>query len=442
MTRSGWLSGGIGRAVLAVGVGAVLFVLLGGAASRGATCSVNWTGLGTGRVGATSRTGTSRGARCERPRLRGASGRIADRRRRGRRCNGREPRRRRRARHPERLAHRDGPGSVERRAPRHLRRRPARRGRLVGDGHARLDRRGMAGTGTTTVAAGATLTVDAPTARFRCTAAERSSTRARSRGRPAPIFAGEGAVLENAGTFTVSNDGQVSLGYGGSALIHNTGTFSKTGGAGTTLIGVAMQNDGTLIATAGTLALQGGGGVETGSFGGSGGGTVSFDGGTFTLGAGASLPGTVAITNGTVDVAASVSAGSGSSVSQSGGTVDGHRHARRRRRLSVDGRRAHGRGDDHVAPAARSRSPRAGARFRSTAAAHSSTKARSRGRAARSSRARAQSSRTPARSRRATTVRSASATEDGADPQYGHLQQDGRSRAPRSSRLGWTTTGR
>src|SRR3954447_3581975 len=48
MARSGWPSGGIRRSVLAGSLAVLLFVLLGGSASPGATCSVTWHGHGGG----------------------------------------------------------------------------------------------------------------------------------------------------------------------------------------------------------------------------------------------------------------------------------------------------------------------------------------------------------------------------------------------------------
>ena len=65
------------------------------------------------------------------------------------------------------------------------------------------------------------------------------------------------ARLENAGTFDANGDNVAArdLRPRHDRLVHNTGTFSKSGGTGTSSIYVPFDNDGTVAASAGTLSL-------------------------------------------------------------------------------------------------------------------------------------------------------------------------------------------
>lgn len=72
---------------------------------------------------------------------------------------------------------------------------------------------------------------------------------------------GNGAVFNNqaTGTFTTNFDGNFSFDLGGTtSSFNNAGTFTKSGGAGSTFISAAFGNTGTVNVNSGTLALFGG----------------------------------------------------------------------------------------------------------------------------------------------------------------------------------------
>ena len=103
----------------------------------------------------------------------------------------------------------------------------------------------------------------------------------------------------------------------------NAGTLSKTGGTGTSAIGVTLTDTGPIQATSGTLGLWGGGttsGAATLTAG--AGADLDFHGGTFAVAAGSSLSGagTMSFSGATVTVAGSYNVAGQTSVS--GGTVD------------------------------------------------------------------------------------------------------------------------
>jgi hypothetical protein len=150
------------------------------------------------------------------------------------------------------------------------------------------------------------------------------------------LFLYNGAALSNSGTFDFTGDASVSTGGYGSLSNTSTGTVEKTGGRGTSTIGLYFVNaGGTIDAESGTLALEGqtgyalmNGGVLdaglggsttavlelaeassmpcTGSFTGSGSGTVTVGTGNLDVtsaGATFNLPGTLfKWTEGTIDV--------------------------------------------------------------------------------------------------------------------------------------------
>jgi len=128
----------------------------------------------------------------------------------------------------------------------------------------------------------------------------------------------------------------------GSGTISNSGTFIKSGGAGTTLLCplVAFSNSGTVKVTSGTLSLQGGG-ASTGPFTVAGGSTLDFGAGSYLLDAGSSVTGagtgsfsgaTVTFTSGATYTTGATSISGGSvtfngpastgSYTQTGGTLD------------------------------------------------------------------------------------------------------------------------
>ena len=143
------------------------------------------------------------------------------------------------------------------------------------------------------------------------------------------IYGGEGARIENAGSFFIQPDRFMrgeNLG-GTRMLVHNTGTIAKQAGAGTTAL-AAVDNDGLITGTSGVLSLQGGdaGNEETGDFGATGpDASVVLETGTFKLVDGARITGQAALANASVEVAGTVPVTSAGSFKQSGGFLYGHR---------------------------------------------------------------------------------------------------------------------
>ncbi len=116
------------------------------------------------------------------------------------------------------------------------------------------------------------------------------------------LLIGSGAVINNRGTFELQSDGGVLV-SGGLATFNNTGSFTKSGGAGLSNINVQFNNPGTVNAFSGELQLAGGGNcgsVCNGAFNVAS--TLSFGGGTFELG-GAMLSGagTMKVSGGVVN---------------------------------------------------------------------------------------------------------------------------------------------
>jgi len=173
----------------------------------------------------------------------------------------------------------------------------------------------------------------------------------------------QGIVLNAVGsTFTNSFDGSIaSPNYGGgdagtTALFDNRGTFTKSGGAGTTSIASIFSNSGTVNVNSGTLSLNGGGTHTGATFGGTGtlnfgGGThtvdaastitvtnLGFSGGTANIAGNLTITGTTTINGGTANIGGIFAggplvvssgamnlnaAGSASTLAQSGGTIGG-----------------------------------------------------------------------------------------------------------------------
>lgn len=155
--------------------------------------------------------------------------------------------------------------------------------------------------------------------------------------------ADQGATLEIAGTWEMNFDGQYFSGFNGSAVITNTGTIRKSGGNGSTAIGVTLNNNGALEVNSGRVDLSGGGsgigsftaaatktlGFASGSYdlgagssiGGSG--TVSFEGATVSFGGTYNVSGTSGFTGGTVNFTSGATVQSlGTDPSIAGGTVN------------------------------------------------------------------------------------------------------------------------
>ena len=118
------------------------------------------------------------------------------------------------------------------------------------------------------------------------------------------------AVLENAGTFDVEGRRHLRASANPQPRIHNTGTFEKSGGTGTTEIQAAFDNDGTVTASSGTLGLGGGSGTadRSGTFSADAGAVLAFSSGsTLEAGSTATLSGagTIRVGGATVNFAGS-----------------------------------------------------------------------------------------------------------------------------------------
>jgi RHS repeat-associated protein len=116
------------------------------------------------------------------------------------------------------------------------------------------------------------------------------------------IVGKEGAAIINSGTLTVNGEpgyfGLTKEEPGPTPILTNTGTLQKTEGTGTTYVEFAVNNEGTIDATTGTLDFRSGGtsGVEkTGTWSASTGAAIEFGGGTFTLGSTVKLSGEIVL---------------------------------------------------------------------------------------------------------------------------------------------------
>lgn len=131
------------------------------------------------------------------------------------------------------------------------------------------------------------------------------------------ISSGQGAVIDNSGTFDIQNDQTLAYNQGGNRTQFNnssTGTLTKSAGAGTADLQAAVDNDGTVTSTSGNLLLSAGttfnddvADLSTGDFLATVGDTLSFSGTTHRLGgAGSSVfgAGTIAFPGGATHVGA------------------------------------------------------------------------------------------------------------------------------------------
>jgi hypothetical protein len=130
-------------------------------------------------------------------------------------------------------------------------------------------------------------------------------------------------LVENAGTWDFTADVAVNILSGATPTIHNTGAIGKSGGVNTASIFAALDNDGSVVASSGTLILRAAAGTGTGSFGGAAAtGTVEFDAGTFLL-AGASMPGHVKFAGATLQAANGATVTVSGANAMSAGTLGG-----------------------------------------------------------------------------------------------------------------------
>ena len=134
-------------------------------------------------------------------------------------------------------------------------------------------------------------------------------------------FLGGNSVINTGGTFDVQTDADVVVGTGGP--INNTGTWIKSSpvSTGTTQIRVAFNNTGTVSATSGVLELFGGG-TSTGDFNAASDGTIHFTQSTHNLNTGVSFTGSgfTRIVSGTFNVQGAIVA---QKLAQDGGVLSG-----------------------------------------------------------------------------------------------------------------------
>ncbi len=116
----------------------------------------------------------------------------------------------------------------------------------------------------------------------------------------ASLETGKGAIFNNSGTWNFTADQTLArpltpdLPF---ATLNNTGTLSKSGGAGSTSIGAILNNTGTISVTSGLLSFASGGTSEIGSMLNVGpGATLQFAGESFWIKNGATISG-----NGTIE---------------------------------------------------------------------------------------------------------------------------------------------
>ncbi len=109
-------------------------------------------------------------------------------------------------------------------------------------------------------------------------------------------FSLEESELKNVGTFKVNSEpGGYVIGFGGSALIKNTGTFEKTEGSGSARVEPTFENLGTVYAQSGSLSFsQGGSSSGSNEWHAAEGKTIDFESGTFSL-SGGSIVGSVTV---------------------------------------------------------------------------------------------------------------------------------------------------
>ena len=140
----------------------------------------------------------------------------------------------------------------------------------------------MTGTGKTTIPVGGTLAMNNPSGlSLTQRTLENNGTATHTAG---TLWMRTGAVVNSAGTWNVLFDGGAFT-YSGSPLptFNNTGAFAKTGGTGTTGVGVPFNNSGTINVPPGTLSFISAsafsnlsGGILQGT------GTLNVSGATFT----------------------------------------------------------------------------------------------------------------------------------------------------------------
>ena len=67
---------------------------------------------------------------------------------------------------------------------------------------------------------------------------------------------GDSVILDNMGTYDITDDSGISDGSSTTSDIENAGLFEKTGGTGTSVIAPSVTNDGTIIRSSGKIEFQ------------------------------------------------------------------------------------------------------------------------------------------------------------------------------------------
>ncbi len=159
----------------------------------------------------------------------------------------------------------------------------------------------MSGAGVTTIASGATLTLDGGN---RTLTARTLVNAGQATWNAGTVSMTSGAVLSNApgATFEAAFDGSLGA-VGGSEAIHNAGLWRKTGGEGTASLRESFFNSGTVEVQSGRLSLQSGG-MNSGTINLASGTTLDFAGGVHQLETDSVVtgPGDVVFNSGTVHV--------------------------------------------------------------------------------------------------------------------------------------------
>jgi hypothetical protein len=199
----------------------------------------------------------------------------------------------------------------------------------------------LAGTGATTVADGATLTISGSNTteildtRGLTVDTEATATWSGTNN----LSLGDGAQFENLGTFTIQND-QTIFAFGASPTIGNEGTLTKAATIKTTTVNATFDNTGTVNINSGDLFLVGGGtdilgmfNVPTGAtlaFGGftrqlstvSGAGVVDFLGGVTDVVGTYDITGGTAVQNGTANFTGPLTSVGSTVIVTQGGTAN------------------------------------------------------------------------------------------------------------------------
>ncbi len=150
--------------------------------------------------------------------------------------------------------------------------------------------------GTTTIAAGAALNLSGTFAKTLSSGRTLNNEGSATMTDSGSLFINSGAVFNNLAGANFDAQGDAAFEYfsGTFSAFNNDGTFTKSGGAGTTQFefGLAFNNDGTVQVQSGTLRLSGGG-TSTGEFGVDSGAAIDFNSGSpsYTLDTGTTATG-------------------------------------------------------------------------------------------------------------------------------------------------------